>query len=272
MKERKLAMIIDVIEKICFCIYRSEDHSLVTTVFLELRGPESKVVSDELHDGSGILVLVLLDLIDVSNGIIEGLLGKLAGFGGIILDFVVEDRVVQGKTKSDGVSSLKVLFGFLSCAFVGIMSVISSFIVISTAGVFRDVSVVISLHFVVEDQSFGVGSLGDKLAVDEVENFVAVAVEFSLDLVLVASEETDILGSLLFLLLFDGGKGSPGSSAGADGVLVGNRQQVPLFNGQVSVGSYDLVHGFKHVLKPFGLFGDLGHVEVFVSGAGSHLI
>jgi len=134
----------------------------------------------------------------------------------------VEDGVVEGKTESDGVSGLKILFGSFGGSLVSLMGVISSLISLVTGGVFRDVSVVITLHFEVEDLSFGIGSLGDEAGVDEVEDFVAVFVELSLDLVLVASEEADILGSLLLFLLLDGGEGSPGSSSGADGIFEGN--------------------------------------------------
>ncbi len=223
-----------------------------------------------MHDGSGILVLIFLDLIDVSNGIIESLLGELAGFGWVVLDFVVEHGVVEGETESDGVGGLEVLLSLLSSLGIGFMSVVSGFVVVGSGGVFRDVSVVVSLHFVVEDLGLGVGRLGDELGVNEVEDLIAVSVEFSLDLGLVASEEADVLGALLFLFLLDGRECSPGGSAGADGVLVGDGEEVPFLDGEVGVGGYDLVHGFEHVLKPFGLFGDLGHVEVLVSGAGSH--
>ena len=62
------------------CIYDDNQFSLVLSFFLKFRGPEGQIISDELHDGCGILVLIFLDLVNVSNGIIEGLLGQLAGF------------------------------------------------------------------------------------------------------------------------------------------------------------------------------------------------
>jgi len=63
-------------------VYRMMNNqtSLVFSFFLKLGSPEGQVVSDELHDGGGILVLVLLDLVNVSDGIVEGLLSELAGF------------------------------------------------------------------------------------------------------------------------------------------------------------------------------------------------
>ena len=112
-------------------IYREHHHcSFVLAFFLELGGPEGQIVPDELHDGGGVLVLILLDLVNVSNGVIEGLLGKLAGFGGVILDLVVEDGVVEGKAQPDGVGGLEILLSSLSGVLVGLMSVISSSIVL----------------------------------------------------------------------------------------------------------------------------------------------
>lgn len=61
-------------------IMMNNQTSFVISFFFKFRSPESQVVSDELHNGGGILVLVFFDLIDVGNGIVEGLLGKLTGF------------------------------------------------------------------------------------------------------------------------------------------------------------------------------------------------
>jgi len=44
-----------------------------------------------LHDGGGILVLIIIDVFNVSNGIIEGRLGQVAGLFRIIEAFIMED-------------------------------------------------------------------------------------------------------------------------------------------------------------------------------------
>ena len=81
--------------------------SLVIVIVLsELTGPKGQVVSDQLHDGGRVFVLVLWEILDVGNSIIEGLLGHLTGFGGLVHDLVVEHGEVEGETKSDGVSFL----------------------------------------------------------------------------------------------------------------------------------------------------------------------
>lgn len=93
------------------------------------------------------------------------------------------------------------------------MGVISGLVVLGSRGVFRDVSVVISLHFEVEDLGFSIGGLREELVVDKVEDLIAVLVELGLNLGLVSSEEAEVLGALLLLLLLDGGESAPGSSA-----------------------------------------------------------
>ena len=78
----------------------------------------------------------------------------------------MEDGVVESETKSDGVSSLEVLLSSLSSFLVSFMSAVSGFIPLFTGSVFRDISVIVSLHFMVEDFSLGVGGFGDKTGVD----------------------------------------------------------------------------------------------------------
>ena len=47
-------------------------------------GPECEVVSNELHDGGGIFVLVLVNMFDVGDGVVEGLFGEVACLGGVV--------------------------------------------------------------------------------------------------------------------------------------------------------------------------------------------
>ena len=64
---------------------------LVVVALLELGSPQGEVVSDKLHDGGGIFVDILIELLDVADGLVEGFLGELAGLGWVIHDLVVED-------------------------------------------------------------------------------------------------------------------------------------------------------------------------------------
>ena len=147
--------------------------------------------------------MLFLDLVDIGNGIIESFLGKLAGLCWVILDFVVEDRVVEGQTESDGVGGLEVGFGNAGGLLVGFVSTFASSIMGGSGGVLGNVSVVISLHFVVEDLGFGVGSLADQFGVDELNDLIAIFVKFGNNLGLVSPEESNVLGSLLLLFLLN---------------------------------------------------------------------
>lgn len=68
------------------------------------RRPQGKVVTEELHDESAVTVRLLGQGVELSDSVIEGLLGQVASTVGRVEDLVVEDREVQGKTQADGVS------------------------------------------------------------------------------------------------------------------------------------------------------------------------
>lgn len=68
------------------------------------RCPQGQVVSEQLHDQSAVAVGLLGERVELSDGIVKGLLGEVAGAVGRVEDFVVEDTEVEGKTKTDGMS------------------------------------------------------------------------------------------------------------------------------------------------------------------------
>ena len=72
------------------------------------RGPESQVVTEELHDKGAIAVALLGEGVELSNSIIESLLGQVARTIGRVQDLIVEDREVKGQTKADGVGRSEV--------------------------------------------------------------------------------------------------------------------------------------------------------------------
>ena len=60
-----------------------------------------QVVSQELHDESAVLVAVFVERVQLSDGVIEGLLGQVTGSFGLVEDFIVEDGEVQSQTQTD---------------------------------------------------------------------------------------------------------------------------------------------------------------------------
>jgi hypothetical protein len=57
-------------------IFGSEVFNVASFIF-KFRSPEGEVISDQLHDRCGILVLVFLDRFDIGDSVIESLLVKL---------------------------------------------------------------------------------------------------------------------------------------------------------------------------------------------------
>lgn len=67
------------------------------------RGPESEIVTQKLHDEGAVTVALLREGVELSDGVVKGLLGEVAGTVGRVEDLVVEDGEVQRETKANGV-------------------------------------------------------------------------------------------------------------------------------------------------------------------------
>ncbi len=79
------------------------------------------------------------------------------------------------------------------------------------------------------------------------------------------------LVALGLLFLFDGRYNAPGSAASTDDVLVRNRQQVALLNGELDVKPGNLLHRLYHLVVPLCLLGDFGHIHILLSAFVDHL-
>lgn len=67
------------------------------------RGPESEVVAEQLHDEGAVTVRLLRQRVELSDGVVKGLLSKVASTVGRVQDLVIEDREVQSEAEADGV-------------------------------------------------------------------------------------------------------------------------------------------------------------------------
>lgn len=86
------------------------DGTLGTLVTVR-RGPEGEVVAQELHDEGAVAVALLGEGVKLGNGVVKGLLGKMAGTVGRVEDLVVENGEVQSETKADRVGRGEVGLG-----------------------------------------------------------------------------------------------------------------------------------------------------------------
>lgn len=85
------------------------------------------------------------------------------------------------------------------------------------------------------------------MLVQNLEDVIADLGKLGLDPLAVFLDEGD-LGIVAFrlLLLLDRGDDSPGRTAGADDVLVGDRKEIPLLDGELLVGRGNHLHVLHH--------------------------
>lgn len=67
------------------------------------RSPQSQVVTEELHDQSAITIRLLRERVEFCNSIVKSLLGQVASSVRRVQNLVVENREIEGETKTDGV-------------------------------------------------------------------------------------------------------------------------------------------------------------------------
>lgn len=103
-------------------------------------------------------------------------------------------------------------------------------------------------HLVVEDLGLAALGRGDQVLVENLEDIIADLGQLSLDLLTVLLDEGDLgLVALGLFFLFDGGDDSPGRTTGTDDVLVGDRQEIPLLDGELYIGGGNDLHVLDHL-------------------------
>jgi hypothetical protein len=156
-------------------------------ILLLLFFPEGEILLKELDDGFGISEGLLVNVVNLLEGVGESSLSKFAGLLVVVHNFVVEDGEVEGKSKSDWVAGVQALGAGLGVLIV-LESTIFDGIKLASLGALGNVSVVISDHFV--EESFGLISGGGLHAAffDDINDSDALVVELLFNLFLVLSK------------------------------------------------------------------------------------
>jgi hypothetical protein len=135
---------------------------------------------------------------------------------------------------------------------------------------------------VVEDLGLAALSRRDQMLVQDLEDIVADLSKLRFDLLAVLLDQGDLgLVPLGLLLLLDGGDNPPRRASGTNDILVGDRKEIPLFDGELNIGSGNDLHVLDHFCRcqrcrlqsgrwrtfvALGLFGQLGQVDgIFVT-------
>merc|ERR1711957_497353 len=86
------------------CMPKCTTSEFVLGLTLLVRSPESQVVAKQLHDECGILIRILSNIVELSNGIFEGSTGHLACFIGVAEYLVLEYGKIESKAQANGMS------------------------------------------------------------------------------------------------------------------------------------------------------------------------
>jgi hypothetical protein len=243
---------------------RSRGSTIVSTCTWHRIHPTYEVVSQQLHDECRILVRLFTKGIKLRDGIIESLLGKVASLIRRVEDLVVKDGEVEGETKADGVGGGEIGLSDFGSSLVSLERLVCRLLALVGSGELSEIAVVVALptnaissifmpgvmclHLVIEDFRLAGLSRSDQVLVEHFEDIFADLSELGLDLGAVLVDELD-LGrvSFRFFLLLYRGDDSPRSTTSTDDVLVGDGEEVSLFDREFLVcGSHHL-----HVLNHF---------------------
>lgn len=117
----------------------------------------------------------------------------------------------------------------------------------------------------VENLGLAGSSVGDKGLIEDIENVLADLLKLRLDLVAVVADGRDVLvGALRLLLLLDRGDNAPAGAAGANDILVGDREEVALVDGKLATKLGNLLHVANHFIIALGLLAKAGEESLAV--------
>ena len=178
-----------------FCLSQVIDSVVVILLFL----PEGQVFLEELDDALGVTEVILLELVNLVERILEGLVGERDGFLGVLLGLVVEHGEVEGESELDGIAGGK---GNVHGLLVGLEGRVLGGVEVGALGVLSLVAVVVANHLHEEALGLAFAGLAEDVLVDHVNDTLTVLHQFLLDDGLVSGEcilELGVLG-----VLFDG--------------------------------------------------------------------
>merc|ERR1719162_2657597 len=146
-----------------------------------IRCPQRQVVTEQLHDESGVLVRIFGNVVKLRDSLFERLASHLASLFWLAEHLVLKDGEVKGKAQADGVSDGQIFFGHCLCSFICLCCRVCCPFLFVTLSVLCDVAVVVGLHLLVEDLRLTTGGLCNEILVEESKDFATDVVELSLN-------------------------------------------------------------------------------------------
>merc|ERR1719433_2491169 len=134
---------------------------------LSIRSPQGQIVTEQLHDERGIFVRVLAHIVELRNSILEGCASHLARLFRVRQHLILEDGIIQCQAKADGMCDCQILLCDILSILVGLTCLLCSTALLVTFRELGDITVVVSLHLLVEDLRLSVRRLGNQAVVQQ---------------------------------------------------------------------------------------------------------
>merc|ERR1719443_1344959 len=238
-------------------------------IALFIRGPQSQVVAEQLHDECGILVRLFGNIVKLRNRLLEGLACHLASFIRLVEHLVLEDREVERKAETDWMRDRQIFLGDLLGSFIRPLCVLRCRSLCVAFTVLRNVAVVIGLHLLVEDLRLSSASFWDEKLIKEVQDLFTNAIELTLHCFAILLRMIHILIiAFAFFLLLNAADDAPSCTATSHSVLVGHGQEVALLDAKLVASLANLLHLLCHLIIALCLLRKLRKVDVLVLGHG----
>jgi hypothetical protein len=157
---------------------------ILNGVLLLLLFPERKILLEKFDDALGISEGLLIDIVDLFEGVRQSLLTEFTGLLVVVHHFVMEHGEVESQTKSDWVAGIQTLRRGLG-KLVVVQSTILHSIELVLVGALGNISVVISNHFVEESLGLIGGGNFHALLLNNIDNGDALVIKLTFNLLLV---------------------------------------------------------------------------------------
>mmetsp|Transcript_5563 Transcript_5563/g.10575 ORF Transcript_5563/g.10575 Transcript_5563/m.10575 type:complete len:232 (-) Transcript_5563:165-860(-) len=216
--------------------------------------PECEVISQQLHNESRILVRLFIKSIKFCDGIIKRRLGNRASAIRRVENLIVKHREVESQSETNRMCRGQFSRSNSRCGSVSVKSRRCASLTGTSSLELGEVTVIISLHLVIEHLGFFRSRVRDETLLNDSEDIIANLNELGLDFRLVVLDDGLLVG---FSLLLNGGNNTPGSAAGSNHILVGDGEKVALFDGEFHGLLGYRLHIFDHFIEALSLLGEL---------------
>ena len=239
----------------------SLNSKVLNSVLIFFFFPKRKILLKQFNDWFSISESLFINIINLLKGIGESLFTKITGLLVVVHNFVMEDREVKSKTKSDWVAGVQRLRSGL-CKNVILKSSIFDLFDIIFSGALCNVSIIVTDHLVEESFGFISGCDLHTWVFDNRDDVHALIKKFLFNLFFVSSES--IVEFWVFWVLLNGTDGSDCGSFATNLVFETNGKKISFFSGEVFVfGLNNFLEVVDHVVKSLSLFGNSGHENIF---------